>query len=201
MAGAAALFRHEREDAAVVEAGGVGRREVARGDDMFLGRLTDAFRLGAEQLVEYAAGHVTDVRRPLAQEVVVHLLEDLDVTLGDLLETELDVEAGAPDLLADVVDEGDVLEHEQVGVEDGGLGLVQLAGDVVAELRDLQPGGREGPFKTADFGLRIGHLLAGDDGHAPHQRVSGTTGDTRGGGDAYEAYLGPVFFGLHPCIN
>ena len=33
-----------------MQAGGVGRREVARGDDMRLGRLADAFRLGAEQL-------------------------------------------------------------------------------------------------------------------------------------------------------
>ena len=88
-----------------------------------------------------------------------------------------------------------------MGVEDGGFGFVQLTGDVVAELRDLLPGGRQGALEAADFGLRVGDLLASDDGHAPHQRVGGTTGDTRGGGDAFEANLGPGICGLHPCIH
>ena len=201
VAGAAALFRDKGEHAAVMQAGGVGRSQVARGDDMGLGGLPDAFGLGAEQLIEHAARHVPDVRRPLAQEVVVHLLEDLDVALGDFLEAELDVEAAAADFLADVIDERDVFEDEQVRVEDRGLGFVELAGDVVAQLGDLLTGRQQGGLQATDLGFGVGDLLAGDDGHAAHERVGGTTGDAGGGGDAPEAYLGPMVSSLHPGVH
>ena len=73
--------------------------------------------------MHHAAGDVADIGRALPQEIVLHALEDVDVALDDLLEAELDVETGGPDLLADVVDERDVIEDEQVRVENGGFGL------------------------------------------------------------------------------
>ena len=184
-----------------MQAGGIRRGKVASGDDVGLRGLADAFGLRTEELVKNATGHIPDIRRPLAQEVVVHLLKDFDVPLGDLLKTKLDVEAATADLFAHVIDQGDILEDEEVRVENRSLGLVKFAGDVITQLRDLLAGGRQGGLEATNFGLGVGNLFTRDNGHTPHQWVGGTTSHSRSGGDALEANLGPMVSGLHPCVN
>jgi len=184
-------------DADAAEAGG-GRDPL-----MNLRPLVQVLEHGgdAEELVEHAPGHVADIGGALAEEVVLHLREDVDVALGDRLEAVLDVEAGPADLLGHLVDEGDVLEHQQVRVEDRGLRLVELARDVVAQAGDLGARRDQGGLEPGELGLGVGDLAAHDEGPAGTEQVGGGPGDARRGGGPVQPYFGPMVGALHPRVR
>ena len=78
-------------------------------------------RARTQQMVHDTAGDITDIGSTLAEEVILHALKDIDVALDDFLEAELDIEASGTDFLADVVDERNVIEDEEVRIKDGGF--------------------------------------------------------------------------------
>jgi len=138
------------------------------------------------------------VGRALAEEVVLHLGEDGDVALRDRLEAVLDVEAGTPDLLGDLIDEGHILQHQQVRVEDRRLGLVELAGDIRAQPGDLRPGRGQGGLEPGQFPLRIVDAPANHEDAALLEQVGGRPGHAGGGGRPVQPDFGPMGFALHP---
>ena len=86
----------------------------------------------------HPAGHVMDVQRALAQVGIVHLLEQLGVAAGDLLEDGLDVAPVALQRAQHLVDERAVFDDEQVGVEDAGVLRADGLGDLGLHFEDLR---------------------------------------------------------------
>ena len=194
-----AFLRDERRDARLMQAGRLRGGQVQRDDHLAAGDRTDFRRSRAEELVEHAAGDVADVGGALAEEIVLHLGEDIDVALRDRLEAVLDVVAGAPDLLGHLIDEGDVLQHQQVGVEDCRLGLVKFTGDIRAQLGDLHPGSGQGDLEPGQFPLRVVDPPANHEGTPLLEQVGGRPGHAGGGGGPEQPDFGPMGVALHPA--
>jgi hypothetical protein len=152
-------------------------------------------------MVEHAAGDVTDVGRAAAGDLRLHALEQADVMLRALLEAVLDVATAGANPSHDVVQQRDILQHQQLGVENLGFGVVQSRRHFVAHLDDVGTGGRDGGIQAAYLGLRILVLEAGHQRHAPEQHVGRPPRHPCGRRDAGEPDLGPVAFGLHARVS
>ena len=121
--GLAAGVGDQARDRGLVELRGVGRRQVV-GDDDRVGRRLQRPGVAAEQVAQHALAHELDVAAPLAQVLVLDLIEHA----ADVVDRAAQRPLGVDQLLADVADrradEVLVVEHHLVRGDDVVVALV-----------------------------------------------------------------------------
>ena len=129
---------------------------------------------------------VENVVGPLRQVRALQPLEDLGIAAQGAADGVFGRVVPVADHLLQVAAEPGVLEHLQVGLEDGAVLLPQLAGDRVAVAADLDPGGADRLVQPLQL---VVHRVAGNEapGDAKalgvhHQRFA--DGDAGGNGNS-----------------
>ena len=113
----------------------------------------------AEQMPDDAAGHVLDVHHPLAQVRIVNFDQGAAVALRDLVKDGLDVLVILLQAAQNFIDQGAVLDHQQVGVENTGILGADGVGNTLLDLEQFRAGGDEGGLKSGDL---LGEFLSRD---------------------------------------
>ena len=144
----------------------------------------------SHEIVQDAPGDVVDIQRALAQVGVVDFAEGFRVPVGDLLEDVLDVVPLLGQRPQHLVDEGSVLDDQQMRVEYAGVLGADGLGDPLLHLEDLRAGLDQRGFEPRDLGGNLG-LRDSPDGRllfviGPIDEY-GAAGDARGDTDAVEA--------------
>ena len=113
---------------------------------------------------EDALGHILDVDDALLQVGVVDRGECTAVFLRDLVENEFDVVQLALQSAQGLVDQRAVLDHQQVRVEDAGIGRTYRPGDFLLYIEKLLTRGNEGGFEAFDLAgdVRLLDVAKGD---------------------------------------
>ena len=158
--GGAAEVGREAEDAVLAERGGLGGGEVVGDQHARLAQLLQVHGGVADQVAQDAAGDVLHVGCALAQVVVLHPHQGLGIAVGHEAQHGLDVLAQVVKLAHDLLDEGAVVHHQQVGVEDAGILLADGRADLALDLVDLAPGGDERILEAGDLAgnVRLGEV-------------------------------------------
>ena len=172
--GAAALFGDEAADQLAVDQRGVGRREIARDDDVRPVEFVQFLAGFAEKVADDAAGDVFDVDDAFLQVGVIDGGEGAAVFLGDLMEDELDIIQVALESAQGFIDEGAVFDDEEVGIKDAGVVRPDGPGNFLLNLEkflacgdegDLEPGNFRGDFPWGDVANRYFFLVLPMDDH------------------------------------
>ena len=176
MARLRALFGDYRQNLALVNEGKIRRREVGPHEHERVAESPYLGGLDSEHVAQHPARYVLEVGNALLYVRVVYALKGGYKLVYDARIAVLDVVVFLAEHRECLLHDGDVLEHEYVGVENGGLGLADLCGklrlqfeNVLARLenRRLEPldfGGLVGVAYLVDGGLEL--LVQQDEGLA-----------------------------------
>ena len=134
-----------------VEIGGFAGREVVGQHEHRRGEVGDAFAAAAQQVPQEPLLDVEDVGGPFRQVGAFQPLEDLGVAPQGAADGVLGRVVAVADHVFQFAAEPRVLEHLQVGVEDGGVLLAQFLGDRVAVAGDLGRRGRDRLLQPVQF--------------------------------------------------
>ena len=167
---------HETADEAAVEIGRFARREVMSQDEHGRGKVRDPFAAAAEQMPQQSLFDVEDVIGPLGQVGRLQALEHLGVAAEDAADGVFRRVMPLTDHLLQFAAEPRVLEHLQVGLEDGAVLFAQLGGDALAVMGNFRRRGGDRlvePFELVDHGI-AGHEAARDSESlgVHHQRLA-----------------------------
>ena len=189
--GAPADVGREPDHLAPVHEGGIRGGDVVGDHHHLLGQGGQVLALASGQVVQDPAGDVADVGHALLDVVVLHLAEGGGVFPDHLLEDVLGVDPLGLDPPHHLFDQGPVLDHQEVGVEERGLLPVQALGQLAPDLHQLLAGGDQGVLEAGDLGRDL--LLPdgpGGDGRLLDVEEMGLAHhDAGGGGDALENEL------------
>ena len=151
----------------------------------------------AEEVADDAAGYVFDVDDAFLEVGVVDGGEGAAIFFGDLVENEFAVVKVALEAAEGFVDEGAVFDDEEVGVEDGGVGGPDGAGDFLLNTEEFLTGGDEGGLAAGDF---AGDVLRGDVAEGDFFFVLPADGDfTFGYAGGYAEALPDCLLSLGSC--
>ena len=109
-----------------------------------------------EQVEKHAPCDITDIIHPFPQVFVVDIVEECDVSLCDLVEAEFYIKAGFSEFLLSLLNQGNILQHQQMCIENPGLILPKIFGDIRADLLDLPSGFHHGSVEAFKLGINRG---------------------------------------------
>ena len=148
---AAALLGDETADQFAVDQCGVGRREIARNNDVRPVEFVEFLAGFAEQVADDAAGDVLDVDHAFLQVGVIDRGEGAAVFFGNLVEDELDVIQVAFEPAQGFIDQGAVLDDQKVGIENAGVVCTDRPGNFLLNFEKFLARGDEGDLEPGDF--------------------------------------------------
>jgi hypothetical protein len=139
--GAAAAFSSEPEHHFFVEHRRRRRCQVFADDNA---RLLEVAQFGgvgtAQQIVQDPRCYIAHVRGTFAQVIIINRGQRGRVPFRDLLESVGNVHPFGVNHAGDFIDEGGVLQYQQVGVEDAGVVCTHRLPDLSLHLEDLMAG-------------------------------------------------------------
>ena len=168
------MFGDETSDEFAVDQRGVGRREIARDDNVRPVEFVEFLAGFSEEVADDAAGDVFDVNDALLQVGVIDRGEGAAVFLGDLMEDKLDIIQVALEPAQGFIDEGSVLDDEEVGIKDAGVIRPDSPANFLLNLEkflacgdegDLEPGNFRGNLRRGDVANRYFFLVLPVDDH------------------------------------
>ena len=156
--GGAAGFHRETEHFALVELGGLRRREaVAHDDPTVIHPDLMVVRLG--EVVHDPRRHVADVGSPFAQVFILHPAEDRGEVLRRLVESVVGRVVIFADSLLHGADEHLVIHQQQMCFEDVGILRIETGAEPFPQFGKLFPGDLLRRMKALQLGL---HLFRGE---------------------------------------
>jgi len=127
------------------------------------------------------------------------LVEKLQVTQGDSMQTLLDVVSGLANLLNHVVDQGLVLKNKHMRIENGGLFFSKVFSDIGSNPLNLLTSEKQSLLETLDFRILAicGNGILGDFHLSMHEQECRPMSYTRRCGNAMEHELLSLVFFRH----
>ncbi len=166
MTGLAACIHRNGQHALPAHRYHVGGQQIVRDQHNIVGQVRERQALPEHQMIEYPPGYIEDIDGPLLQRRITKALKALHDRLLVEVHDPLYVEEGGAQRLLDGLTNLGIVEHHQVGVEDGTMFGAHLPRSAVAEPRHVILGLADGHDKTIPLPieLALGHGIPWDDG-------------------------------------
>src|SRR2546421_3341558 len=124
------------EDAMSIDGSGVGGGKIVRDKDVRFAMQRNGAGRFALEIANDPTHHVLNIERALTQVRIIDMAKRLSVSRSDLMKNSLDIDTFTFEFAQYFVDQGAVLHHEQMRVENASVFGADGLGDFLLHLQN-----------------------------------------------------------------